>query len=105
MAEPHPLAGMWDYSIDTPQGVYTGVVTIAEGDEGLVGTMTNDALSDTIDLSGISFDNNRVMFKFDTGEYGMATFDASVMEDKLDGYISLEGIGEMPVSGQKKAGM
>ena len=105
MAEPHPLAGMWDFSVDTPQGVYNGVVSIMEGEDGLMGTMTNEALSGTIDLSGITFENNQVSFKFDTGEYGMATFSADVMDNKINGAISLDGVGEMPVSGQKKTDM
>ena len=101
-AAPHPLAGMWDYTVDTPQGVYSGVVSIAEVDGVLTGTITNDGLSGAIDLTDLMFEDNKVSFKFDSGEFGILTFAADIMENKLNGNINVEGFGEMPVTGQKK---
>ncbi len=36
---PHPLAGAWDWSVDTPQGVFAGILTITEVDDMLAGTI------------------------------------------------------------------
>ena len=101
-ATQHPLAGMWDYTVETPDGAYQGVVTIAEEDGNLVGSISNDALPGKMDLSGLMFENNKVSFNFDSGEYGVLRFSANVMENKLNGNIAIDGFGEMPVTGQKK---
>ena len=101
-AAQHPLAGMWDYTVETPDGAYEGVVTIAEVEGNLVGSISNDALPGKMDLTGLMFEDNQVMFSFDSGEYGVLSFTADVMEDKLNGNIMIDGFGEMPVSGQKQ---
>lgn len=101
-AAPHPLAGMWDYSVDTPDGTYSGVVSIVEVEGSLVGNITSDALPGKMDLTGLTFEDNHVSFKFDSGEYGVLQFEADVMDDKLNGNIMIDGFGEMPVTGQKK---
>ena len=66
-AAPHPLSGMWDYSVDTPDGTYNGVVNIVETDGVLTGTITNDVLSGSMELTGLMFENNQVTFQFDSG--------------------------------------
>lgn len=101
-AAPHPLAGLWNYSVDTPQGVYTGVVSIAEVDGVLSGTISNDALPGEMELTGLMFEDNKVSFKFDSGEFGVLTFAADVMDNKLNGSINVDGFGEMPVTGEKQ---
>ena len=101
-AAQHPLVGMWDYSVDTPDGTYNGVVTIMEAEGVLSGVLTNDALPGEMELSGLMFEDNKVTFKFDSGEVGILTFNANVMEDKMEGSINIDGFGEMPVKGQKK---
>ncbi len=101
-AAPHPLAGMWDYSVDTPDGTYSGVVSITEVEGSLVGNITSDALPGKMDLTGLMFEDNHVSFKFDSGEYGLLQFEADIMDDKLNGNIIVDGFGEMPVTGQKK---
>ena len=93
---------MWDYSVDTPDGTYNGVVTIMEAEGVLSGVLTNDALPGEMELSGLMFEDNKVTFKFDSGEFGILTFNANVMEDKMEGSINIDGFGEMPVKGQKK---
>ena len=101
-AAPHPLAGMWDYSVDTPDGTYKGVVSIMEVEGSLVGSITSDALPGKMDLTGLTFVDNHVSFKFDSGQFGILTFEADVMDDMLNGSINVEEFGEMPVTGQKK---
>ena len=101
-AAQHPLVGMWDYSVDTPDGTYNGVVTIAEVEGVLSGVLTNDALPGEMELSGLTFEDNKVSFKFDSGEFGILTLNANVMDNKMEGSINVDGFGEMPVKGQKK---
>ena len=46
---PHPLAGAWAYSIDSPQGVYTGTLVFTEAGDMLSGTI---AATETPDQAG-----------------------------------------------------
>lgn len=104
-AAPHPLVGNWTYSVDTPQGVYTGMVKITETDGNLTGTITNDAVPGEMELAGLMFENNKVTFKFDSGDFGMIGFDADVANNQFTGNMIVEGFGEMPVTGKKKMDM
>ena len=101
-AGPHPLAGMWDYSIQTQDGAYTGVVTIAEVDGGLTGSITNDALDGSVDISDLVFSDDKLTFSFDGGDYGMVKFNVEVNDDMFDGTIDVAEYGQMPVSGKRK---
>lgn len=106
MAAPHPLSGMWDYAVDTPDGIYRGVVVIAETEDGLSGTIAGDGLSGDIALDGLTYEDNQVNFSFDGGnQFGTLVFQANVLDDQMDGTISVEGIGDLPVTGEKKTDM
>lgn len=102
-AAEHPLAGMWEYSVDTPEGVYEGLITLAEMDGNLMGTLTSDALDGTVELNNIMFDeNNKLAFKFDGGQFGMLDLNVTVNGDTFDGAITVPGVGDLPVNGSKK---
>lgn len=101
-AAPHPLAGMWDYSVDTPEGTYTGVVTITEAEDGLIGSITNDALAGSMDISDLAFADDKLTFVFDSGQFGMISFSVDVAKDMFDGTINVPDFGDMPVSGKRK---
>ena len=103
-AAEHPLSGMWDYAVDTPEGVYNGVISITEAEGSLVGSITSDALSGTMDLTDLIFADNKLSFKFDSGQYGVLDLNVTVDGDSFNGAISVPGIGEMPVTGSKKMG-
>jgi len=103
-AAEHPLSGMWDYAVDTPEGVYNGVISITEAEGSLVGSITSDALSGTMDLTDLAFADNKLSFKFDSGQYGVLDLNVTVDGNSFNGAISVPGIGEMPVSGSKKMG-
>ncbi len=98
----HPLSGMWDYSVETPDGTYNGMVSITEVEGSLVGTITNDALPGKMDLTGLMYENDEISFKFDSGEFGVLTFSGKVMDDQMQGNILMDGFGEMPVTGKKQ---
>ena len=89
---PHPLAGAWDYSIDTPQGIYTGVMTFAEVEDMLTGTI---AAAESPDQEGpleeLMFDSeaSTVSFKFDSGEYGMMIVNLTMEGEALNGQMTV----------------
>ena len=103
-AAEHPLAGMWEYEVDTPEGVYTGVISIAETEGSLLGSITNDALSGTMDLTNLAFNDDKLSFKFDSGQYGILDLNVTVDGSAFTGAITVPGIGDMPVNGSKKMG-
>ena len=103
-AAEHPLSGMWDYAVDTPEGVYNGVISIAEANGSLLGTITSDALSGSMDLTDLVFADDKLSFKFDSGQYGVLDLNVTVEGDSFEGAISIPGIGDMPVSGSRKMG-
>ena len=93
---PHPLSGNWAYSLDTPQGTFTGVMTFAEAESMLSGTITGDEQpGQTAQLEDITFDGDmsEVKFKFDGGEYGTMTVSSVLDGDKLDGLLNVGAYG------------
>lgn len=101
-AAEHPLSGMWEYAVDTPEGVYNGMITIAELDGNLMGTLTSDALEGTVELNNIMFEENKLAFTFNGGQFGMLDLNVTVNGDSFDGAISVPGVGDLPVNGSKK---
>ena len=103
---PHPLAGAWDYSIDTPQGIFTGVVTFAEAADMLSGTI---AAAESPDQAGpleeLMFDSeaSKVSFKFDSGEYGMMVVNLTLDGDALNGLMTVTQFGvDVPMTAARK---
>ena len=71
-APPHPLVGSWDYELDSPQGLITGVLVVNDTDGVLTGSVTNTSspiLSS--EIAELLFDPETfaVNFTFSTEEY------------------------------------
>ena len=98
----HPLAGMWDYAVDTPEGVYEGTINVIEAEGTLMGSLTNSALSGQMDLNGINFLEDQLSFSFDSGTYGIIDVKVDVDGNTFKGLLTIDGIGEMPITGTKK---
>ncbi|MCY4224685.1 MAG: hypothetical protein OXF06_07590 [Bacteroidetes bacterium] len=70
-----PVSGMWDYSIDAPQGLFTGNLEMIPQEDGLAvhilqeGQQADDALM----ADSVAFDEETQMltFSFENPEYGM----------------------------------
>lgn len=101
-AAEHPLVGMWEYAVDTPEGVYNGLVTITEANGSLMGSITSEALSGAMDLTDLTFAENMLSFKFDSGQYGVLDLNATVDGNSFEGALSMPGVGDMPITGSKK---
>ena len=95
-AEVHPLTGAWTYTLDTPQGVYTGVMNFAEVESMLTGTISNDEAPDqAAPLEDLTYDaeSGEVKFKFDGGEFGVMTVKTNVEGDNMDGLLTVLSYG------------
>ena len=92
----HPLAGEWTYTLDTPQGVYTGVMAFMEVESMLSGTIAADETPDqAAPLEELTFDpeSNEVKFKFDVGEFGMMSVKSMLEGDNMDGMLTVHAYG------------
>jgi len=103
---PHPLAGAWAYTIDTPQGTFAGTITVAERDDMLTGTIASDQQPDqTVALEELTFDSetSKMHFKYDSGEYGVMIVDMTLQEDALAGLMTLTQFNaEVPIKASRK---
>ena len=86
-APPHPLAGEWVYSLDTPQGSYTGSITFSVEGDSLVGAIAMDMAPDDPLTFGATYDSEtaEVTFTFDSGEYGLMDVALTLVDDTLTG--------------------
>ena len=106
---PHPLTGAWDYSLDTPQGVFTGILTFAETGDMLNGTIAQSQTPDQVaSLEELMFDSDmsKVTFKFDSGEYGIMLVSLTLDGDALNGQMNVTQFGvDVPMTCLRKAMM
>ena len=105
--EPHVLAGEWAYSLDTPQGVYTGVMKFMEEEEGLVGTIAADDSPELVaPLENLMFDSemSKLSFQFDGGEYGTMKVNTTLSDGKLMGMMNVGAYGvDVSMTASRKA--
>ncbi len=103
---PHPLAGAWDWSVDTPQGVFTGILTITEVDDMLAGTIGAAEQPDqTAPLEELMFDSemSKVTFTYDSGEFGIMNVTLTLDGDALNGIMNVTQFGaEVPMTASRK---
>ncbi|MDE2833075.1 MAG: hypothetical protein OXM02_00960 [Bacteroidota bacterium] len=104
---PHPLVGNWAYSLDTPQGVYTGTIVFSESDEVLAGTigMDDSPVGDTMAMEELVFDSEtmQVSYTFDSGEFGVMSVTLTLDGDSLDGLMTVHQFGiDVPLVAQRE---
>ena len=106
---PHPLSGAWDWSVDTPQGVYTGVLMFAEAEDMLSGTIASaEDPSQALPLEEVMFDSemSKVTFKFDNPEFGAMDVSLTLDGDALSGLLTVVAMGaDVPMTASRKAMM
>ena len=100
----HPLSGIWDYQIETPEGFYAGILSVNEIDGALQGIIQGDGLESEVDLSNLEFAENTLTFSFDSGSFGVIDLKVNVEGDSFGGFITVAGLGDMPISGSRQMG-
>ena len=97
----HPLAGSWDYTLDTPQGVYKGVISFTETAGALAGSVAMEQAPDEpASIDSLMFDAEASMlkFSFDSGEFGVMEIELSLTENELSGVMNVVMYGfEVPM--------
>ena len=105
--EPHVLAGAWLYSLDTPEGVYTGEIMFMEVASVLQGTITsNDTPDQSVPLEDVVYDAEMatVTFKFDGGQYGTMRVKTKLEGDNMMGTMNVGAYGvDVSLEASRKA--
>lgn len=93
--EPPPIVGNWDYEMDTPQGVYQGMLMFELTEEGLAGSITQEGFMDGVVLEELTFDEETGLatFSFDSGEFGMMDVSITIEEDAFSGLLTVLDFG------------
>lgn len=97
-------AGVWAYSIETPQGSVGGVITVESSGNDLSGTITNDAGGgEPADIEDAELDGSTLSFSFDAGEFGRINVTMDIDGDEVDGSFEVPGFGSMPMTGSRSS--
>lgn len=104
-AEPVDIAGSWRYTVETPQGSNSGIITF-EGEEGdYTGSIENERMGQQVDLETVEVDGNLVSFSY-TVEGGGRSFNISVEVEvegeEFEGDISIGEFGTYDIEGTKQ---
>lgn len=93
---PHPLAGAWDFTIDSPRGTFTGTLVFSEASNTLDGMISPSVQPDRKEpLRDVMFDGEtaKLSFSFVSGTYGMMRVTATLADDALDGLMNATQFG------------
>jgi len=97
-------SGSWSYTTDTPQGTYTGKISIKEEKGKLSGTITTNGSSQGTVLNNVSLDGNYLTFSFPYDAGGdTLIIEAAVTIDEgaFEGTLTAGSNGSFPVSAKK----
>ena len=101
----HPLTGAWNYTIDSPQGEYTGVISFAGAGDMLEGSIAASEQPDQVaPLEELMYDSetSTTTFKFDGGEFGLMIVKMTLNGDALDGLMTVTQFGvDVPIVAKK----
>ena len=99
---PHPVAGTWDYTLESPQGVYKGTLVFTETEDGLSGTVQSEDQSGETPLQNVAFEGTTLSFSFENPEAGTLKAKVEVEGDAFDGTMEVPMYGlEMPFKGER----
>ncbi len=78
-----PVTGTWDYRINSPDGIFTGTLSIRDSDEGLLVELSVTDQEETSQGESVEFnqDDQSLSFSFDTSEYGRMHVSMTLGED------------------------
>lgn len=101
------ILGTWSYAVQTPDGEYTGDIDISGEDELSITVSNDEDDSDVLTGRDISMEDETLTFTIDI-DFGNMVL-PGVMEltydgESFSGSMSIEGMGSMPISGDKISG-
>ncbi|MFT6811044.1 MAG: hypothetical protein ACJA01_004290 [Saprospiraceae bacterium] len=89
--------GKWQYTVESPDITYKGVLEFSGEEGAYIGTLKSDGNS--INLTDITFEGSKLQFKMNVQGY-LCAVNAKIAKDDLSGAVSVEGM-ELPLSGTR----
>ncbi len=89
--------GQWQYTVESPDVTYKGVLEFGGEEGAYTGTLKSDGNS--IDLTDIAFEGSALSFKMNVQGYA-CTVNAKIDKDNLSGAVSVDGF-DLPISGTR----
>lgn len=97
-------AGVWAFTVTTPQGDVSGTITI-EGNAGdWTGVITNDQDNEPADMDDITLEDDVLSFTFDNDEMGTISVTMTISGEDIAGTVSVPGLGDVPIAGSRSSG-
>ena len=96
------VLGTWSYTLETPQGDFSGELTIEGDQSGLDGTFVGPQ-GDEQSLQSVSFDGTTLSFTVDSPQGGSVSVSVTVEGETFNGSASTSG-GSFPISGERTSG-
>jgi imidazolonepropionase-like amidohydrolase len=93
------VLGTWSYTLETPQGEFSGEITIEGDQSGLGGTFVGPQ-GDEQPLQSVSFDGMTLSFAVDSPQGGTLSVSVTVEGETFDGSASASG-SSFPISGER----
>ena len=93
------VLGTWSYTLETPQGEFSGEITIEGDQSGLDGTFVGPQ-GDEQPLQSVSFDGMTLSFAVDSPQGGTLSVSVTVEGETFDGSASASG-SSFPISGER----
>ncbi len=85
-----PVMGSWDYTVESPDGIFTGKFLISEGEYGHKLVFTSDEEdTEPIQAEAVQFDSETQMltFEFDNQDYGRMEVSLTLHEGGMNGIL------------------
>lgn len=99
------IEGGWNFEADTPDGQSTGIINLAKSSDGYTGTISLDMLGETYPMKDVVLSGNILTFGFDVNVQGNTfnlTTEVVVVEDEFAGSMTIPGMGEFDITGQRE---
>ena len=90
-----PIAGAWDYRIESTTGPYTGKLLISPEGEDLQISITEDGEEESIYAENIVFDSEpqTLSFSFLDDQYGIMNVSLTLVEERMSGILRVTQYG------------
>ena len=84
-----PVAGNWDYSIESPEGLFTGKLIITDAETELNVSVMGEGQEAPIEAVDAGFDEETqtLSFAFENPDYGMLEVSLVLGDDGMDGIL------------------
>jgi hypothetical protein len=99
----NPVLGSWSYSVESPEGTYTGTIIITELGDQLAGEISSDQSLGNIIISAIEYEDGLLQFNLQGPESGELVAKVRIEENTFSGSVDnlTYGVNGMAIKGTR----